>query len=489
MDNKKLTIQELDFVQQEVKSKGKNMLTAYALTMLLPPVGASRAYLGKMKSGVIKTALSIANIISFKTILTATQANLSVEAIAESVNLNTALAIIFLGLTSANLIFFLAELLLIPKWVNKWNLKIEEEAITKSIESRYVAEKLMNDEITNHLMTEVKKNVLSKFQDEISILVSELEEKLDNKISKVSINDNYSVVMPTLPTEKTISESVILDLELPYDNNIDENEGVKVFDEEIDIDSINPGDIKDEYTDIQEIPEDFANLIKLEFIDDDDFAPIVNPVSDFKLTEEEMKIKEARIQFKKDQQAFSEKIAKIEEEEKLKELEAIKQGIIPSEEQVEFILEEIVDESGIYNNIENISPHNNLFDYENKPPLDPSLKLLAMKTQSEPLTEKQIIMKNKLNILNDDENCELLSKNENNNSITKIENDKKISDFLNNDEDLNSANNFKNEDYDKSLNVNIEEILNAKKAKRNKRNKRNKKTRKIKTNKQNNKNK
>ena len=59
MSNKKLTLEELEYVQKEVNTNTKGLPAAYLLAIFLGPLGIHRAYFRKKKSAILKAIVSL----------------------------------------------------------------------------------------------------------------------------------------------------------------------------------------------------------------------------------------------------------------------------------------------------------------------------------------------------------------------------------------------------------------------------------------------
>lgn len=205
MNNKNLTLQELEFVQNEVVANKKSIWGAYALTFLLWPIGVGRAYLGKRKSALVRIALTL-SMIGIVAVMMNFSLNLEAEEIAKQLVSSTAIAMSLVITSLISLIMLIVELISIPKWVKEIDENSWEEATDKAIKGRYVSEQLLKDNLSQFLIDEIKSEVEEKINEETKSLVEELKSETENKIKKETATIINSIKDYGINEDKLVEE-------------------------------------------------------------------------------------------------------------------------------------------------------------------------------------------------------------------------------------------------------------------------------------------
>lgn len=175
MNNKDLTLEELEYIQKEVQFNTKNMFVAYLLALFLGQLGLHRAYFGKKNTAIIKAVLSIiiAIVVGYvfvNTGIATIQADQLTGAIlAQYATLAT--VILFLG--GINLTWSLIDLFLIPKWKRVHDELNREKAHEEMIVARHTYEQLLRERVSEAVLEKVQKEVLDKMQEKMNQAVFE----------------------------------------------------------------------------------------------------------------------------------------------------------------------------------------------------------------------------------------------------------------------------------------------------------------------------
>jgi len=195
MQNKNLTFEELEYVQEELKENSKSLLVAYSLAVFLGSLGIHRAYFGKVKTALLKSMVSIGTLITTIMIISR-MASVNLAAIMASLDsgasifreflaYNAVLAVFFILFTSTNIIWSTVDLFFIPRWKRKSDKKIKEEASNKVIKARYVSEHLLKEQLSKELIEEsIKETVLR-----IERVIENSDEKELKKLYTYLLND------------------------------------------------------------------------------------------------------------------------------------------------------------------------------------------------------------------------------------------------------------------------------------------------------------
>ena len=254
MNNKKLTIDEYLYVRSEVNSKQKSVFGSYALAILLGPIGVHRAYLGKFKSGLARAALTIITLAVLLTAVTTVDvAGVDTATSNDVLVYNAIIALLLIGLATANVIWSIIDLLFIPKWIKETEETHENIATEKAIQSRYVAEGLLRKGFSENLYKEVKKEVTEAIS-------SEVNEKLKKLNLRQDVEFRPKHTLPSYGYRFGTQEE--FDLETAFCKQAQE------YENKISIDDLFLEEILEEHIEgVQNIPENLIEDVGLEDID------------------------------------------------------------------------------------------------------------------------------------------------------------------------------------------------------------------------------
>lgn len=191
MNNKKLTFEELEYVQREVSMNTKNLTVTYLLAIFLGPFGIHRAYFKKKETAILKTFLSLFAAVSFAMIvLNMTTLDLNARITREILVNHATLAIAFVLPTIISVIWSFVDLFLIPKWKRDWDENNKNKAIEEVIQSRYVKEQMLKKEIDVELIEQAKLDTIKEIQKIIENLdKDELYQLGGSQIPELPVND------------------------------------------------------------------------------------------------------------------------------------------------------------------------------------------------------------------------------------------------------------------------------------------------------------
>ena len=173
--NRKLKINELEFVARDVAVRKKSVALGYVLAILFGQIGFHRVYVGKVKTGLGKAILALITFIVTVIIgAVFSEAGGVYEIVETSLVQNTALALLFLVLILSHIVWTFLDLFFIPIWIDELNAKNEEAAIEKAIQSRYVEEKLLKSTISEGLLQELSDEIRDEIYAEISVRANDV---------------------------------------------------------------------------------------------------------------------------------------------------------------------------------------------------------------------------------------------------------------------------------------------------------------------------
>lgn len=175
MNNKDLTLEELEYVQKEVQFNTKNMFVAYLLAIFLGSLGLHRAYFGKRNTAIIKAVISIiiALVVGYVFVNTGI-ATIQADQLTGSILAQYAtLATVILFLGGINLTWSLIDLFLIPKWKRMHDELNRKKAHEEMIVARHTYEQLLRERVSEAVLEKVQKEVLDKIQEKMDQVVFE----------------------------------------------------------------------------------------------------------------------------------------------------------------------------------------------------------------------------------------------------------------------------------------------------------------------------
>jgi len=210
MSNKKLTLEELEYVQKEVNTNTKSLPAAYLLAIFLGPFGIHRAYFGKKKSAILKAIVSLFGTTAFlMIILNMTTLDLNARITGEILANYATLAIAFVLPTLISGIWSVVDLFLIPKWKRTWDENNKNKAVEEVVQARYVKGQILRKELTEELIEQAKLDTIN----EIKRIIDDLDKEELNKLNVVRI--------PELPEQLEIENEEEIHDDKLSDNNVE----------------------------------------------------------------------------------------------------------------------------------------------------------------------------------------------------------------------------------------------------------------------------
>ena len=193
MSNKKLTLEELEYVQKEVNTNTKGLPAAYLLAIFLGPFGIHRTYFGKKRSAILKAIVSLFGATALLMIISnMTTLDLNAGITGEILANHATLAIAFVLPTLISGIWSFVDLFLIPKWKRTWDENNKNKAVEEVVQARYVKGQILRKELTEELIEQAKLDTINKIKKIVYILYKEEFNKLN------------AVRMPKLPEQLEI---------------------------------------------------------------------------------------------------------------------------------------------------------------------------------------------------------------------------------------------------------------------------------------------
>lgn len=180
----KLTIEELHYVQNEVKQKGKSLSISYLLLLTFGLVGIHLGYLERTKSAILRSILTILTVFLLYPISKILIEFNSVGVTTQLQQYSSFFLVIACMMIGLNVIWTIYDLVSLPTMVKEMNSKIEEKLNFKVLEARYVKEKIKREEISDLLVEEISQSISSKLDSHIS----KQENKVNEDLLKIEEN-------------------------------------------------------------------------------------------------------------------------------------------------------------------------------------------------------------------------------------------------------------------------------------------------------------
>lgn len=166
MDDKKLTLEELKYVQKEVANKEKSITVAYLFAIFLGFLGIHRAYFGKKKTAILKglvTLLATTTLFQIMDIMSSIDMNS--ELTMAIMTTNAAVAVSFIGLFSIGILWYFADLFLIPKWKKDWDNVNKTRATLDAIQGRHVSTQLIRNQLSEEIVEGAKIQAIQQIEE------------------------------------------------------------------------------------------------------------------------------------------------------------------------------------------------------------------------------------------------------------------------------------------------------------------------------------
>lgn len=261
MNDKKLTLEELEYVQREVATHTKSIVAAYLFAIFLGFLGIHRAYFGKKKTAVLKGLITIFGGITLWQIMNIMSsiepnAELSREILAT----NAAVAISFIGLLSIGILWYLADLFLVPRWKRKWDEKNRNKAASDVIQGRYVATQLLRDQLSEELVEDAKIKAVEKVEKILLTLDNEELHMLSEPSIPVLPEDEKDEKDEEELDESELDESIKPE-SVEHDDNIKLAEDTEQSDNDEQTQENNNDEVHSESAEKTELPEENSDAI------------------------------------------------------------------------------------------------------------------------------------------------------------------------------------------------------------------------------------
>lgn len=230
-----LTMNEMKYVQDELRLKGKKLSIAYILLIFLGFLGLHLAYLEKTKLAIIRALLTVSTISAFFPIKSAVLTSEIIGVTMELQQYSSALFVVYSILVLTTIFWQLYDLFFLPSMVTKVNNKIEEKAAQNAIMSRNLEGLLVENEVADRMIERISEKITSEIDNKIKevkdkALSIQEDIKIRNDETLLMLNslrENYSEIDNIIKNKDLIKNDKIEKLLSESNDENDSNEDQK----------------------------------------------------------------------------------------------------------------------------------------------------------------------------------------------------------------------------------------------------------------------
>lgn len=206
-----LTMDEMKYVQDELRLKGKKLSISYILLIFLGFLGLHLAYLEKTKLAIIRALLTVSTIATFFPIRSAVLTSEINGVTMELQQYSSALLVVYSILVLTAIFWQLYDLFSLPSMVTKVNNKIEEKASQDAIMSRNLEGLLVENEVADRMIERVSEKITSEIDNKIK----EVKDKALSIQEDIKIrNDETLLMLNSLKENYSEIDNIIKNKEL-----------------------------------------------------------------------------------------------------------------------------------------------------------------------------------------------------------------------------------------------------------------------------------
>lgn len=181
--NERLTFEELQYVQNEIKIKGKSLFLSYILLVLFSSIGIHYAYLERVKSAILRVVLTIITIGALYPIIGLTT-KLQIEGVTRELQQQSSFVFAMnLILVFLNVLWTIYDIVLLPKLVRIANEKTEQKAMKRIYISRNVESAILETALASKMVEEISSKVdlsVSRKLKESKDEIEKTQERINN---------------------------------------------------------------------------------------------------------------------------------------------------------------------------------------------------------------------------------------------------------------------------------------------------------------------
>lgn len=230
-----LTMDEMKYVQDELRLKGKKLSISYILLIFLGFLGLHLAYLEKTKLAIIRALLTVSTISAFFPIRSAVLTSEIIGVTMELQQYSSALLVVYSILILTAIFWQLYDLFFLPSMVTKVNNKIEEKAAQNAIMSRNLEGLLVENEVADRMIERISEKITSEIDNKIKevkdkALSIQEDIKIRNDETLLMLNslrENYSEIDNIIKNKELIKNDKIEKLLSESNDENDSNEAQK----------------------------------------------------------------------------------------------------------------------------------------------------------------------------------------------------------------------------------------------------------------------
>lgn len=230
-----LTMDEMKYVQDELRLKGKKLSISYILLIFLGLLGLHLAYLEKTKLAIIRALLTVSTIATLFPIRSAVLTSEVSGVTMELQQYSSALLVVCSILAFTATLWQLYDLFFLPSMVTKVNNKIEEKASQDAIMSRNLEGLLVENEVADRMIERVSEKITSEIDNKIKEVKDKalsIQEDIKNRNDEAllmlnSLKENYSEIDNIIKNKELIKDDKIEKLPSESNDNSDSDEAQK----------------------------------------------------------------------------------------------------------------------------------------------------------------------------------------------------------------------------------------------------------------------
>lgn len=204
--NERLTFEELQYVQNEIKIKGKNLFLSYILLVLFSFIGVHYAYLERVKSAILRVVLTIITIGALYPIIGLTT-KLQIEGVTRELQQQSSFVFAMnLILIFLNILWSIYDIVLLPKMVRIANEKTEQKAMNRIYISRNVESAILETALASKMVEEIS----SKVDLSVSRKLKESKEEIEKTQERINNLNRRNAETVRQANEKSLELESIL---------------------------------------------------------------------------------------------------------------------------------------------------------------------------------------------------------------------------------------------------------------------------------------
>lgn len=243
--NEKLTMDELQYVQNEVKLKGKNLGLSYASLVFFGLLGVHYAYLEKGKIALMRIMLTFITLISLYPIKGIVYQSETEGLTIKLQMYSSSLLVLHVALFALIIAWTLYDFVKLPTMIRLNNEKKEKEAKEKALQARNVIARIREEEISKIMIEKISSNLEKEIKTHSEEIVRDFSKKVEE------LNESNSKIQKEI-IQQTKNNDVQKDPIIVDGVPTIENEEITTVEKEITTAEENLTNVNEEFTAVEE---------------------------------------------------------------------------------------------------------------------------------------------------------------------------------------------------------------------------------------------